>query len=126
MERLRPLLQRWLNDSVSEAGKSRNTNYGYLDFIFLAPPLVAGWPEGKRRKRRAVLDESVRLSLESAFLQNPMPGTKEVTIFMHILQVCVLFILFYSSVIMSEIAFPGAKSVAKEQSQPQQPFKCLD
>ena len=39
---------------------------------------MVGCSEGRRRKRRVILDESVRLALEKAFLDNPMPGTKEV------------------------------------------------
>ena len=75
MCKLKPLLQRWLED----ADASLNAPAGALPIP--TPAVLAQMPEsvsGRRRKKRTSIETTVRVSLERAFIQNPKPTSEEI------------------------------------------------
>ncbi|XP_013792260.1 POU domain, class 2, transcription factor 1-like, partial [Limulus polyphemus] len=69
MCKLKPLLQRWLDDadaSLSNPASLTNAN--------TSPDAV-----GKRRKKRTSIETNVRVALEQAFNQMPKPTSEEIT-----------------------------------------------
>ncbi|XP_015906627.1 POU domain, class 2, transcription factor 3 isoform X3 [Parasteatoda tepidariorum] len=70
MCKLKPLLQRWLED----ADASMN-NPAALTNAHTTPESI-----GRRRKKRTSIETTVRLALEKAFLQNPKPTSEEISI----------------------------------------------
>lgn len=70
MCKLKPLLERWLEDADSSMSKPS------LSFTSTYPV-----PEdiGRRRKKRTSIDAFVRLTLEKAFLENPKPTAEDIT-----------------------------------------------
>ncbi len=71
MCKLKPLLQRWLED----ADASLN-NPTALSSSHSTPESISG----RRRKKRTSIETTVRVSLERAFLQNPKPTSEEITL----------------------------------------------
>lgn len=69
MCKLKPLLQRWLED----ADASLN-NPSALTNAHTTPESI-----GRRRKKRTSIETSVRVALEKAFCQNPKPTSEEIT-----------------------------------------------
>ncbi|GIY18228.1 protein nubbin [Caerostris darwini] len=69
MCKLKPLLQRWLED----ADASMN-NPAALTNAHTTPESI-----GRRRKKRTSIETTVRLALEKAFLQNPKPTSEEIS-----------------------------------------------
>lgn len=75
MCKLKPLLQRWLED----ADASLNNPAGTIPIP--TPAALAQMPEavsGRRRKKRTSIETTVRVSLERAFIQNPKPTSEEI------------------------------------------------
>ena len=70
MCKLKPLLQRWLED----ADASLN-NPTALTSAHSTPDSLSG----RRRKKRTSIETTVRVSLERAFLQNSKPTSEEIT-----------------------------------------------
>ncbi|XP_022814940.1 protein nubbin-like isoform X1 [Spodoptera litura] len=73
MCKLKPLLQKWLEDADSSlAGGGTGTGAGAA--------LGAGLAEavGRRRKKRTSIESGVRVALEKAFLHNPKPTSEEI------------------------------------------------
>lgn len=70
MCKLKPLLQKWLED----ADNSLN-NPGSLSNPLTTPEAI-----GRRRKKRTSIETSVRVALEKAFVQNPKPTSEEITV----------------------------------------------
>uniref|UniRef100_A0A2H1WHR5 POU domain protein n=1 Tax=Spodoptera frugiperda TaxID=7108 RepID=A0A2H1WHR5_SPOFR len=73
MCKLKPLLQKWLEDADSSlAGGGAGTGAGAA--------LGAGLAEavGRRRKKRTSIESGVRVALEKAFLHNPKPTSEEI------------------------------------------------
>ncbi len=70
MCKLKPLLQRWLED----ADASLN-NPSVLTGAHTPPDSISG----RRRKKRTSIETSVRVALERAFMQNPKPTSEEIT-----------------------------------------------
>ncbi|KAF4521563.1 hypothetical protein B566_EDAN001283 [Ephemera danica] len=68
MCKLKPLLQKWLEDADSTLA---NPNA-------LTNPLTTPEAIGRRRKKRTSIETSVRVALEKAFLQNPKPTSEEI------------------------------------------------
>lgn len=69
MCKLKPLLQRWLED----ADASMN-NPAALTNAHTTPESI-----GRRRKKRTSIETTVRLALEKAFMQNPKPTSEEIS-----------------------------------------------
>lgn len=69
MCKLKPLLQKWLEDADSTL-----TNPNALSNPMTTPEAI-----GRRRKKRTSIETSVRVALEKAFLQNPKPTSEEIT-----------------------------------------------
>ncbi|XP_030767289.1 POU domain protein 2-like [Sitophilus oryzae] len=69
MCKLKPLLQKWLEDADSTL-----TNPGALSNPLTTPETI-----GRRRKKRTSIETSVRVALEKAFLQNPKPTSEEIS-----------------------------------------------
>lgn len=73
MCKLKPLLQKWLEDADSSlAGGGAGGGAGAA--------LGAGLAEavGRRRKKRTSIESGVRVALEKAFLHNPKPTSEEI------------------------------------------------
>ncbi|XP_060531592.1 POU domain protein 2-like isoform X2 [Cylas formicarius] len=69
MCKLKPLLQKWLEDADSTLA-----NPGAL-----CNPLTTPETIGRRRKKRTSIETSVRVALEKAFMQNPKPTSEEIS-----------------------------------------------
>ncbi|CAH1796718.1 unnamed protein product [Owenia fusiformis] len=71
MCKLKPLLQKWLDDadSMTQNPAALSTSPGSLT------PDPFG---GRRRKKRTSIDSSIRIALEKAFLRNPKPMSEEI------------------------------------------------
>uniref|UniRef100_A0A1S4J607 POU domain protein n=1 Tax=Culex quinquefasciatus TaxID=7176 RepID=A0A1S4J607_CULQU len=76
MCKLKPLLQKWLEDADSSI-----QNPGGRMFSPSALTNTATTPEivGRRRKKRTSIETSVRVALEKAFLVNSKPTSEEIT-----------------------------------------------
>ena len=81
MCKLKPLLQRWLED----ADASMNNPPGTLHqspHPLTSPSNGSSGPDslsGRRRKKRTSIETSTRVALERAFLQNQKPTSEEIT-----------------------------------------------
>ncbi|XP_055539119.1 uncharacterized protein LOC129726446 isoform X2 [Wyeomyia smithii] len=76
MCKLKPLLQKWLEDadsSISNPG-GRMFSPSTLTNTTTTPEIV-----GRRRKKRTSIETSVRVALEKAFLVNSKPTSEEIT-----------------------------------------------
>ncbi|XP_049826103.1 POU domain, class 2, transcription factor 3-like [Aethina tumida] len=69
MCKLKPLLQKWLEDADSTL-----TNPGALSNPMTTPETI-----GRRRKKRTSIETTVRVALEKAFMQNPKPTSEEIS-----------------------------------------------
>ncbi|XP_059470430.1 POU domain protein 2-like isoform X2 [Neocloeon triangulifer] len=69
MCKLKPLLQKWLEDADSSLANPNS----------LTNPLTTPEAIGRRRKKRTSIETSVRIALEKAFMQNPKPTSEEIT-----------------------------------------------
>lgn len=69
MCKLKPLLQKWLEDADSTL-----SNPGALSNPLTTPETI-----GRRRKKRTSIETSVRVALEKAFMQNPKPTSEEIS-----------------------------------------------
>lgn len=87
MCKLKPLLQRWLEDadaSLNSPGTGSASGGGSGTFTGIAlpsPATLAAMPEavsGRRRKKRTSIETTVRVSLERAFLANPKPTSEDI------------------------------------------------
>jgi class 2 POU domain transcription factor len=100
MCKLKPLLQKWLEDADSALGGGGNGSgaggclggtaglgniaSGGVGGVPLSSPLGGGGGSsvsdglGRRRKKRTSIETSVRVSLEKAFLANPKPTSEEI------------------------------------------------
>lgn len=71
MCKLKPLLEKWLEDADGTAnGTGTLTNYQNNPAI---TDLL-----GKRRKKRTSIENTVRVALERAFMNNPKPTSEEI------------------------------------------------
>ncbi len=70
MCKLKPLLQRWLEDADASLNNptALNSSHSTPDSL-----------SGRRRKKRTSIETSTRVALERAFLQNPKPTSEEIT-----------------------------------------------
>ena len=68
MCKLKPLLQKWLEDADS----SLNNTSIYCNSLSAADSM------GRRRKKRTSIETTVRIALERAFGQNPKPTSEEI------------------------------------------------
>lgn len=75
MCKLKPLLQKWLEDADS----SMSNPGGMFGPSTLSNPLTTPETIGRRRKKRTSIETSVRVALEKAFLLNPKPTSEEIT-----------------------------------------------
>ena len=100
MCKLKPLLQKWLEDADSALGGGGNGSgaggclggtaglgniaSGGVGGVPLSSPLGGGGGSsvsdglGRRRKKRTSIETSVRVALEKAFLANPKPTSEEI------------------------------------------------
>lgn len=71
MCKLKPLLQKWLEDADSSLAGGGGGG---------GAALGAGLAEavGRRRKKRTSIESGVRVALEKAFMQNPKPTSEEI------------------------------------------------
>ncbi|XP_032515128.1 POU domain, class 2, transcription factor 3-like isoform X2 [Danaus plexippus] len=70
MCKLKPLLQKWLEDadsSLSGSGGGASLGAGLAEAV------------GRRRKKRTSIESGVRVALEKAFLHNPKPTSEEIS-----------------------------------------------
>lgn len=70
MCKLKPLLQKWLEDADSSLANPNS----------LTNPLTTPEAIGRRRKKRTSIETTVRVALEKAFLQNPKPTSEEIAV----------------------------------------------
>lgn len=70
MCKLKPLLQKWLEDADSTLANPGGT---------LSNPMTTPEAIGRRRKKRTSIETTVRVALEKAFMQNPKPTSEEIT-----------------------------------------------
>ncbi|KAK6636223.1 hypothetical protein RUM43_009881 [Polyplax serrata] len=70
MCKLKPLLQKWLEDADSSLTNPNS----------LTNPLTTPEAIGRRRKKRTSIETTVRVALEKAFLQNPKPTSEEIAV----------------------------------------------
>ncbi|XP_023987093.1 POU domain, class 2, transcription factor 3 isoform X2 [Physeter macrocephalus] len=71
MCKLKPLLEKWLNDaesSPSDPSVSTPSSYPTLCEVF-----------GRKRKKRTSIETSIRLTLEKRFQDNPKPSSEEIS-----------------------------------------------
>ncbi len=100
MCKLKPLLQRWLEDadaSLNSPGGGGSGSLGAVGgltggnmggcggggggIVLPSPAALAAMPEavsGRRRKKRTSIETTVRVSLERAFLANPKPTSEDI------------------------------------------------
>ncbi|XP_052421688.1 POU domain, class 2, transcription factor 1b isoform X2 [Carassius gibelio] len=77
MCKLKPLLEKWLNDAVCAENQTADQA--------LSSPSSLGSPglgiEGlnRRRKKRTSIETNIRVALEKSFLENPKPTSEEIT-----------------------------------------------
>ncbi|XP_055338803.1 POU domain, class 3, transcription factor 3-A-like [Paramacrobiotus metropolitanus] len=79
MCKLKPLLQKWLEDA-----ENASRHGGTLVYTNPAPPAIENI--GRRRKKRTSIETNVRTNLERAFLLNPKPTSEEIATISHNLQ----------------------------------------
>ncbi|EFX80100.1 hypothetical protein DAPPUDRAFT_7063, partial [Daphnia pulex] len=72
MCKLKPLLQKWLEDADSALGGGGNGSGAGGCGSSVSDGL------GRRRKKRTSIETSVRVALEKAFLANPKPTSEEI------------------------------------------------
>ena len=70
MCKLKPLLQRWLEDADASLNNPTALNSAHS-----TPDSLSG----RRRKKRTSIETSTRVALERAFLANPKPTSEEIT-----------------------------------------------
>lgn len=75
MCKLKPLLQKWLEDADS----SMSNPGGMFGPNTLSNPLTTPETIGRRRKKRTSIETTVRVALEKAFLLNPKPTSEEIS-----------------------------------------------
>ncbi|GAB0091323.1 POU domain protein [Sergentomyia squamirostris] len=75
MCKLKPLLQKWLEDADS----SITNPGGIFGTSTLSNPLTTPETIGRRRKKRTSIETSVRVALEKAFMMNPKPTSEEIS-----------------------------------------------
>lgn len=75
MCKLKPLLQKWLEDADS----SMSNPGGMFGPSTLSNPLTTPETIGRRRKKRTSIETTVRVALERAFLLNPKPTSEEIS-----------------------------------------------
>ncbi|KAG8434621.1 hypothetical protein GDO86_012836 [Hymenochirus boettgeri] len=71
MCKLKPLLEKWLNDAESAPSDSAltpTTNYAQLSEMF-----------GRKRKKRTSIETNIRMTLEKRFQDNPKPSSEEIS-----------------------------------------------
>nr|XP_031526265.1 POU domain, class 2, transcription factor 3 isoform X1 [Vicugna pacos] len=71
MCKLKPLLEKWLNDaesSPSDPSVSAPSSYPTLSEVF-----------GRKRKKRTSIETNIRLTLEKRFQDNPKPSSEEIS-----------------------------------------------
>ncbi|XP_073095700.1 POU domain, class 2, transcription factor 3 isoform X2 [Manis javanica] len=71
MCKLKPLLEKWLNDaesSPSDPSVSTASSYPTLSEVF-----------GRKRKKRTSIETNIRLTLEKRFQDNPKPSSEEIS-----------------------------------------------
>ncbi|KAM9220130.1 POU domain, class 2, transcription factor 3 isoform 1-T1 [Dugong dugon] len=71
MCKLKPLLEKWLNDaesSPSDSSVSTPSSYPTLTEVF-----------GRKRKKRTSIETNIRLTLEKRFQDNPKPSSEEIS-----------------------------------------------
>ncbi|XP_066575526.1 POU domain, class 2, transcription factor 2 isoform X2 [Amia ocellicauda] len=73
MCKLKPLLEKWLNDAETMSMDSTLPSPGALS----SPPLFEGLP-GRRRKKRTSIETNVRVALERSFVTNQKPTSEEI------------------------------------------------
>lgn len=76
MCKLKPLLQKWLEDADSSISTPGGRIFGTSA---LTNPLTTPETMGRRRKKRTSIETSVRVALEKAFMVNPKPTSEEIT-----------------------------------------------
>uniref|UniRef100_F7AZC9 POU domain protein n=1 Tax=Monodelphis domestica TaxID=13616 RepID=F7AZC9_MONDO len=72
MCKLKPLLEKWLNDaesSPSDSTVSAPSSYPSLSEVF-----------GRKRKKRTSIETNIRLTLEKRFQDNPKPSSEEISL----------------------------------------------
>lgn len=76
MCKLKPLLQKWLEDADSSISNPGGRIFGTTAMV---NPLTTPETMGRRRKKRTSIETSVRVALEKAFMVNPKPTSEEIT-----------------------------------------------
>lgn len=76
MCKLKPLLQKWLDDAnTSSNAQNTTTSDGEL-----SAPLSPDTLASRRRKKRTSIETTIRVSLEKSFLSNPKPTSEEIAV----------------------------------------------
>lgn len=71
MCKLKPLLQKWLDDANTITSNPPPINSGGTSPV--TPESI-----GRRRKKRTSIETTIRVNLEKSFLQNPKPSSEEI------------------------------------------------
>ncbi|XP_069796209.1 POU domain, class 2, transcription factor 2-like isoform X2 [Narcine bancroftii] len=74
MCKLKPLLEKWLNDAENMSADSTLPSPNAM----MSPPVGVEGLGGRRRKKRTSIETNVRVALEKSFLANQKPTSEEV------------------------------------------------
>ena len=78
MCKLKPLLQKWLDDANTSTSV-QTTTVSTVDGDMSAP-LSPDTLASRRRKKRTSIETTIRVSLEKSFLSNPKPTSEEISL----------------------------------------------
>ncbi|XP_056610343.1 POU domain, class 2, transcription factor 1b isoform X3 [Triplophysa dalaica] len=77
MCKLKPLLEKWLNDAV--CAENQTSDQGLSSPSSLGSPGLGLEGLNRRRKKRTSIETNIRVALEKSFLENQKPTSEEIT-----------------------------------------------
>ncbi|XP_076857630.1 POU domain, class 2, transcription factor 1b isoform X2 [Brachyhypopomus gauderio] len=77
MCKLKPLLEKWLNDAV--CAENQTSDQGLSSPSSLGSPGLGMEGLNRRRKKRTSIETNIRVALEKSFLENQKPTSEEIT-----------------------------------------------
>ncbi|XP_026127947.1 POU domain, class 2, transcription factor 1-like isoform X2 [Carassius auratus] len=77
MCKLKPLLEKWLNDAV--CAENQTADQALSSPSSLGSPGLGMEGLNRRRKKRTSIETNIRVALEKSFLENPKPTSEEIT-----------------------------------------------
>ncbi|XP_026767833.1 POU domain, class 2, transcription factor 1b isoform X2 [Pangasianodon hypophthalmus] len=77
MCKLKPLLEKWLNDAV--CAENQTSDQGLSSPSSIGSPGLGMEGLNRRRKKRTSIETNIRVALEKSFLENQKPTSEEIT-----------------------------------------------